>query len=99
MVELFANSGDPDQTPHSVASDLGLHCCQLSFLGICRLQWAKIDANSGQRLIILTECSGIFFSISPKKCMLWVLIRSATFLIKKHVVWVLIRSDSARCLY
>ena len=26
MVELFANSGDPDQTPHSAASNLGLHC-------------------------------------------------------------------------
>ena len=26
MVELFANNGDPDQTPHSVASDLGLRC-------------------------------------------------------------------------
>ena len=26
MFELFANSGDPDQTWHSVASDLGLHC-------------------------------------------------------------------------
>ena len=26
MVELFANSGDLDQIPHSVASDLGLHC-------------------------------------------------------------------------
>ena len=26
MAELFANSGDPDQTPCSVASDLGLHC-------------------------------------------------------------------------
>ena len=27
MVELhvFANSGDPDQTSHSAASDLGLH--------------------------------------------------------------------------
>ena len=24
---MQANSGDPDQTPHSVASDLGLHCC------------------------------------------------------------------------
>ena len=23
---LLANSEDPDQTPHSVASDLGLHC-------------------------------------------------------------------------
>ena len=26
MVSLFANSGDPDQKPHSAASDLGLHC-------------------------------------------------------------------------
>ena len=25
MVELFANSGDPDHTLHSVASDLDLH--------------------------------------------------------------------------
>ena len=23
---LLANSGDPDQTPHYAASDLGLHC-------------------------------------------------------------------------
>ena len=22
----YTSSGDPDQTPHSVASDLGLHC-------------------------------------------------------------------------
>ena len=26
MVELFANSGDPDQTPRSAVSDLGLQC-------------------------------------------------------------------------
>ena len=26
MVELFTNSGDPDQTPRSAASDLSLHC-------------------------------------------------------------------------
>ena len=26
MVELFTNSGDPDQTSHSAVSDLGLHC-------------------------------------------------------------------------
>ena len=33
MAKLFANSGDSDQTPHSVASDLGLHVCQLPFKG------------------------------------------------------------------
>ena len=30
MTELFANSGDPDQTPHSEASDLGLHCLPIT---------------------------------------------------------------------
>ena len=30
MVELFVNSGDPDQTLHSAASDLGLHCLPIT---------------------------------------------------------------------
>ena len=33
MVEPFANSGDPDQTPRSSASDLGLHCLPVTRLG------------------------------------------------------------------
>ena len=33
MVELFANCGDPDQTPHSAASDLHLHCLPITLLG------------------------------------------------------------------
>ena len=33
MAEVFANSEDPDQTPHSVASDLGLHCLPITLLG------------------------------------------------------------------
>ena len=41
MVELFANSGDPDQLPHSVASDLGLHCLPVTQLGVSRLHWVK----------------------------------------------------------
>ena len=32
MVE-FANSGDPDQTPQNVVSDLGLHCLPVTRLG------------------------------------------------------------------
>ena len=43
MVELFANSGDPDQM-HSAASDLGLHCLPVTLLGVTRLQWVK-DSN------------------------------------------------------
>ena len=33
VVELLANSGDPDQTPRSAASDLGLHCLSDTRLG------------------------------------------------------------------
>ena len=32
MAELFTNSRDPDQTPRSVASDLGLHCLPITLL-------------------------------------------------------------------
>ena len=32
MEKLFANSGDPDQTLHSAASDLGLHCLPITIL-------------------------------------------------------------------
>ena len=30
MIELFANSGDPDLMLHSAASDLGLHCLPIT---------------------------------------------------------------------
>ena len=29
--KLFANSGDPDQMPHSAVSDQGLHCLPITF--------------------------------------------------------------------
>ena len=32
MAKLFANSRDPDQMSHSVASDLGLHCLSNTLL-------------------------------------------------------------------
>ena len=38
MVELFANRGDPDQTPY-------LHNLPITLLGVYRLQWVYI-ANS-----------------------------------------------------
>ena len=42
MMELFANSGDPDQTPRSAASDLDLHCLPVtqwvfSGLNLCQI--------------------------------------------------------------
>ena len=30
MVELFANSGDPDRMSYSAASDLGKHCLPIT---------------------------------------------------------------------
>ena len=48
MVELFANSGDPDQMLHSAASDLGLHCLPVTLLRISRLQWV----NGGPKNVV-----------------------------------------------
>ena len=45
MVEMFANSGDADQMPHSAASDLGLHCLPITLLGVSRLQWVVVVFN------------------------------------------------------
>ena len=33
---ILANSEDPDQTPHYVASDLGLHCLPLTRLRVSK---------------------------------------------------------------
>ena len=33
MAKVFANSGDADQMPQIVASDLGLHCLPVTLLG------------------------------------------------------------------
>ena len=38
MAKLFVNSGDPDQTPHSAACDLGMHFLTVTLLGISRLK-------------------------------------------------------------
>ena len=39
---LLANSGDPDQTQPSVASDLGLHGLSVSHKKVARLIWVKL---------------------------------------------------------
>ena len=51
MTELFANSGDPDQMPHCVASDLGLHCSPVTLLGDSRLKWVNTD----NALVLITR--------------------------------------------
>ena len=61
MVELFANSGDPDQMLHSVASDLGLHCFPVSLLGVSRLQRASVQGKNFSRRYFK-----IFFLFFPR---------------------------------
>ena len=39
--DLNANSIAPDQTLHSAASDLDLHCLPMSLLWEARLKWVK----------------------------------------------------------
>ena len=39
MAKLFAKIGDPDQTTHSAAIDVGLHCLSVTLLGVSRLNW------------------------------------------------------------
>ena len=41
MVELFANSGDPDQTQRSAASDLVSALFASYSFRVSRLQWIK----------------------------------------------------------
>ena len=40
---MQANSGDPDRTPHSVASDQGLHCLPMSHKKDARHIWVKMQ--------------------------------------------------------
>ena len=47
MVELFANIGDPDQTPRSATSDLGLQCLP---------QWIKDDLEVVGRNKVSSKC-------------------------------------------
>ena len=56
MVELFANRGDPDQTPRSEASDLGLHCLLVTRLGVPSLQWVNVELM-GMCGIVITSPS------------------------------------------
>ena len=53
MVELFANSGDLEQTPHSAASDLALHCLSVTILGVSQLQWVTSERTNTKYRIFL----------------------------------------------
>ena len=59
MVELFANNGDPDQTPCSAASDLGLHSLSDTRLGVSSLQW--VDIGTPQLLTMVGLKFEVYF--------------------------------------
>ena len=46
MAHLSANSGGPDQTLRSAASDLGLHCLRMTLSGVPRLKWVSLTPRS-----------------------------------------------------
>ena len=47
MAKLFANIGDPDHTPHSLAFDLGLHCLLIILLGSPDYNGAGLGGSVG----------------------------------------------------
>ena len=47
---LLANTVDPDQTPHIVASDLGQHCLPIIFYG-----FPHYNGLSEQRAVLLSN--------------------------------------------
>ena len=52
----YLQTGDPDQMPHSVVSDLDLHCLPLTLLEISRLQWVKNSVLSVAMVKVLSLC-------------------------------------------
>ena len=69
MGKLFANIGDPDQMPHSAASDLGLHCLPSTLLRVSQLHWVKHKtafwevhkvAVIEKELLLREDCSTVF---------------------------------------
>ena len=47
MIQLFANSGDPDQTPRSAMSDLDLHLLLVTRIGIYNPQCVNSQTVPG----------------------------------------------------
>ena len=70
MAKLFVNSGDPDQMPCSVASDLGLHCLPITLLWVSRLQWVKgchADYIKMPHSLLIVSHSDYLIQVADKK--------------------------------
>ena len=63
MAKLFVNSEDPDRTPCSAASDLGLHYLPITLLGVFRTQWVKRNVALGVWNIVCNVRKIVFNSV------------------------------------
>ena len=61
----MANSIDPDQMPHSAASDLGLHCLLGLFVQICRVIMVPIllATNQNNSVVVMPYNGGHIKSV------------------------------------
>ena len=68
MAKLFANSGDPDQTP-----DLGMHCLPITLLQVSQIQWAKNTYN----ILVHGETKNVktFWLEKPRLCSTMIILR------------------------
>ena len=60
MAELFANSVDHDQTPHSAATNLGLHCLPVIRSAVSSLQWVQATVKTYSFPIATAELSELY---------------------------------------
>ena len=51
----YANSVDPDQTPLSAASDLGLHCLPMSLLRYARHKWVERERGGAGKAFTASQ--------------------------------------------
>ena len=80
MIELFANSVDPDQMPRSAASDMGLHCLPITALGV----WNGLNSKPEDApRVTITEHSLLMTPNGRLKQFTWSYPGNAT-MIRKH---------------
>ena len=84
MVALFASSGDPDQTPHSVVPDLGLHYLPITLFRFSRLQWVKATTAADD----IFKFFFLFFKENnPWRFMWTVCLADASYEISTYFLW------------
>ena len=70
----MANSVDPDQMPHSVASDLGLRLVSVPIFRVIQIIFCVAPDKMGQKISYILEVVFLFLHNN----ILWILIRSTS---------------------